>query len=63
MGLLNKLDSAKVQLIKGNTVAACNKLRGFIEQVQDFIDDATLTSGQGQPLVNAAEAIRSEIVC
>jgi hypothetical protein len=55
--LTNKLDSAQKHLEKGNNNAAINKLQEFISQVNDFIANGQLTSADGQPLINAANAI------
>ena len=55
--LLNKLASAQTQLNKGNLNATITKLQDFITQVNDYITNGILTAAQGQPLINAANAI------
>jgi hypothetical protein len=55
--LTNKLDSAQKQLEKGNINDAIDKLQAFISQVNDFITTGELTPAQGQPLIDAANAI------
>jgi hypothetical protein len=38
-------------------VAAIQQLQAFIQQVQALIETGTLTPAQGQPLIDAAQAI------
>ena len=59
--LTNKLDIAQKQLVKGNTAPAINNLQEVINQVNDFIANGHLTSAQGQPLIDAANAIINSV--
>jgi alpha-tubulin suppressor-like RCC1 family protein len=61
--LTNKLDSAIKQLDTGNTAAACTHLQDFIDLVTAYIGNGTLTSAQGQPLIDAANGIKTQIGC
>jgi hypothetical protein len=47
----------------GQTNVACNKLQDFIQQVQSFINNGTLTSADGQPLIDSAARIRNTLGC
>lgn len=62
-GLRDKLNAATASLDRGNTRAACNQLRAFLNQVNAFINTGILTSVEGQKLINAASAIRTQIGC
>ena len=62
-GLLSKLTAALDAINQGKTTVACNKLSDFINQVQVFISGGTLTSAQGQPLINSAAKVRNTIGC
>ncbi|MGI0025647.1 MAG: FIMAH domain-containing protein, partial [Nitrososphaera sp.] len=62
-GLKAKLNSALASLAKGNIRAACNQLQAFINQVNDLISNGPLTPAEGQELIDAANAIRSELGC
>lgn len=62
-GLLSKLTAALDAINDGKTNVACNKLSDFINQVQTFINGGTLTSAQGQPLINSAAKVRNTIGC
>jgi hypothetical protein len=42
---------------------ACNKLNDFISQVQAYINNGTLTSAQGTPLITSAQHLRNTIGC
>ena len=55
--MIRKLNAALGQLDRGNEDAAINQLMAFINQVNDFISMGTLTSVEGQPLIDAANAI------
>ena len=52
-----KLDAALQQLENGNTAAAINELQAFINQMNAFINAGTLSQSEGQPLIDAAQAI------
>ena len=62
-GLLSKLTAALDAINEGKTNVACNKLNDFIAQVQSFINNGTLTSAQGQPLINSAANVRNTLGC
>jgi hypothetical protein len=57
--LIAKLDGAIKQLEKGNTKTAVNELQAFINQVNSFMTSTPpiLMPAEGQPLVDAANAI------
>ena len=60
--VLNFLDQALKDLDKGKTSQAVKKLGDFVDRIQDFLDDGTLTLSQGQPLIDAANtAIQSAL--
>src|SRR5205814_528902 len=59
--LTDKLDGVVSKLSKGQNGAAGNQLGAFSNQVGAFINSGSLTPAQGQPLINAAAAIRSQI--
>jgi uncharacterized repeat protein (TIGR01451 family) len=62
-GLLSKLTAALDAINENKTTVACNKLADFISQVQSYISNGTLTSAQGQPLINSAAKVRNTIGC
>jgi hypothetical protein len=62
-GLLSKLQAALDAINQGKPNVACNKLADFISQVQGYINNGTLTSAQGQPLINSANKVRNTIGC
>ena len=57
--LIAKLGKVIKQLEKGNTHTAINELQAFINQVNDFMNSTPpiLTPAEGQPLIDAANAI------
>jgi hypothetical protein len=59
--LLSTLDGAIRKMDNGKANQAINKLNEFINQVGDFIADGTLTQAQGQPLIDAANNLISDI--
>jgi hypothetical protein len=59
--LLTKLDGALGLLTNGNMQGAISKLGDFIKQVNSFIKTGKLTSAQGQPLIDAAQALIAEL--
>lgn len=61
--LINKLDSAISALDRGNTPAACDHLREFINRVNELIDDGVLNRPAGQSLIDSARDIRTQIGC
>jgi hypothetical protein len=62
-GLISKLNAALTAIQNGNTNVACNKLNDFISQVNAYINNGTLTQAQGQPLIVAANNIRTSLGC
>ena len=62
-GLISKLTAALNAINNGNTNAACNKLRDFINQVNAYISNGTLTPAQGQPLIDGANSARAGLGC
>lgn len=62
-GLLSKLQAALDAINENKINVACNKLSDFISQVQSFINNGTLTSAQGQPLLNSAAHVRNTLGC
>jgi len=59
--LITKLNGAINKLNQGNTNAAINILQAFINQVSAFINTGILSSAEGQPLIDAAQAIIDDI--
>jgi HYR domain/Domain of unknown function DUF11 len=62
-GLNAKLQAALDAINQGKTSVACNKLSDFISQVTAFINNGTLTSAQGTPLITSANHVRNTIGC
>jgi ElaB/YqjD/DUF883 family membrane-anchored ribosome-binding protein len=62
-GLNSKLQAALDAVNNGQTNVACNKLNDFISQVTAFINNGTLTSADGQPLINSAAHVRNTLGC
>ena len=62
-GLLNKIHEASAKHDAGQTGAACNQLSGFINQVNAFIGNGTLTPAQGQSLIDPANAVKTKFGC
>jgi hypothetical protein len=62
-GLSAKLDQALAAYLGGQTNSACNKLNDFISQVTAYINNGTLTSAQGTPLITSAQHLRNTIGC
>jgi pullulanase-type alpha-1,6-glucosidase len=56
-----KLDNAIKNLDRGKAKTALNNLNAFTNQVQDLIADGVLTPAEGQSLIEAAEAIATQI--
>jgi hypothetical protein len=52
--LLSKLKTAETKLAEGNTNAALNILKAFINQVEEFILNGILSEAEGQPLIDQA---------
>jgi hypothetical protein len=62
-GLTSKLEAALDAVNNGQTNVACNKLGDFISQVQAYINNGTLSSADGQPLINSAAHVRNYLGC
>ena len=62
-GLVSKLQAALDAINGGQTNVACNKLADFINQVTVYMNNGTLTSAQGQPLINSAANVRNTLGC
>jgi YVTN family beta-propeller protein len=62
-GLFEKIHEASAKLEAGQTGAACNQLSSFINQVHGFISNGTLTPAVGQPLIDAANAVKTKFGC
>jgi len=62
-GLISKLQAALDAINDNKTNVACNKLADFINQVTGFINNGTLTSAQGQPLIDSAARVRNTLGC
>jgi hypothetical protein len=55
--LIAKLEAAIRQLDKGNVATALNQLEAFVNQVNAMISSGVLSAAEGQPLIDAANAI------
>ncbi len=55
--LIAKLEAAIQQLDRGNVATAIKQLHAFVNQVNDLINTSTLSPEEGQPLIDAANAI------
>jgi len=55
--LIAKLEAAIQQLEQGNVATAINQLESFVNQVNALISSGVLLSVEGQPLIDAANAI------
>jgi hypothetical protein len=62
-GLISKLNAALSAINNGQPNVACNKLNDFINQVQGYINNGTLSQAQGQPLINSANSARAALGC
>jgi YVTN family beta-propeller protein len=61
--LINKLEQVLTKLDGGQIGAACNQLGSFINQVNAFINNGSLTQAEGQALIGAVNAIRTDLGC
>lgn len=59
--LISKLEAAIQKLDQGNSNAAENQLNAFINQVNAMVNSGTLTTAQGQLLIDAANDIINNI--
>jgi YVTN family beta-propeller protein len=62
-GLLDKIHEISAKIEAGQTGSACNQLSSFINQVSGFINNGTLTPAEGQPLIDTANVLRSDLGC
>lgn len=62
-GLVSKLNQALTSINSGNYSAACGKLSDYVTQLQNYINNGTMTSAQGQPLINSANKVKNTIGC
>jgi YVTN family beta-propeller protein len=62
-GLMDKLQQVQSKIDNGETAAACNQLSAFTRQVNAFLNSGSLTTSQGQALINAANAIKTSLGC
>ena len=61
--MINKLDQILGKLAGGQTAAACNQLDAFSNQVNAYVNSATLTAAEGQSLIDAVNALQSDLGC
>jgi len=61
--LITKLNQVVTKLDAGQTTAACGQFGAFINQLNADIGNGTLTPAQGQPLLDAANAIKTSMGC
>jgi hypothetical protein len=61
--LSKKLDTALTSLNGGNQQAACGQLAAFINEVNANVKSGKLTQQQAQPLIDAANAVRTQLGC
>jgi probable HAF family extracellular repeat protein len=59
--LIAKLEAVTKQIEKGNVKPAINELQAFINEVDADIKSGKLTLAQGQPLIDAANAMIAEL--
>ncbi len=62
-GLTKPLDNAQRSLAEGKLVPACSQLQDFIDGVDKLIKKGELTPADGQPLIDAATDIRTDLGC
>ena len=62
-GLTAKLEAATANLNSGRSRAACNQLKAFINQTEDFVRARKLSPLEGQGLISAARSIQAQIGC
>ena len=59
--LFAKLNSALAKVASGDKAGAVSDLKSFINQVTTFVKTGRLTTAQGQPLIDAANTIISQL--
>jgi hypothetical protein len=57
-GLVSKLNQALTSINSQQYPSACGKLADYVTQVQNYINNGTLTSAQGSPLIVSANKVR-----
>lgn len=62
-GLVSKLNQALTSINSGSFSSACGKLADYVTQVQNYINNGTITAAQGQPLITSANKVRNTIGC
>ena len=62
-GLIDKLEEAIAKRDQDQTGVACNQPSSFINQVNAFINNHSLSQAQGQSLINQTNAIRANLGC
>ncbi|HEU4873390.1 MAG TPA: hypothetical protein VFT44_09855, partial [Pyrinomonadaceae bacterium] len=62
-GLIAKLTEVRSKLDRGKSGAGCNQLNAFINQVNAFIKNGSLSQTQGQALIEAVNALKSNLAC
>jgi hypothetical protein len=61
--LLVSVANASASMDRGNVHAVCGQLGAFISKVRLDVTNGLLTRAQGQPLIDAATAIRAQLGC
>ncbi len=61
--LVTKLEQVVDKLDREQTAAACGQLGAFINQVTAYIGNGTLNAAQGQALIDATNALRTDLGC
>ena len=61
--LQQRLQQALDYINSGDTGHACDRLDSFIDKVTDYIQHGTLTSAQGQPLIDSAKNAQNGLGC
>jgi hypothetical protein len=61
--LLDKIHEATAKHDAGQAGPACNQLNSFINQVNAFSGNGTLTPAQGQSLIDAVNAVSTKFGC
>jgi hypothetical protein len=59
--LQTKLDAALTRIAKGKPKEAANALDAFVNQVEAMVRSGKLTAGEGQQLIDAAQALIAEL--
>jgi len=61
--LVSKLNAASASIGGGNTIAACNQLEAYINQVNALIQSKRLDTTTANMLISEAQAIRAALGC